>query len=140
MSSRPGLETVATAGERLGRASVERRTALRERLEPLYLSIGLTSHDGGLATLAGAEPLRLPGATPELVESALGTTGLDDYLLDLDADPLQRVAEWLSRTAKFRVVGGDYDPDTDDGHHMTRGSPRDRYLHTSRNLTAAFVS
>ncbi|WP_414945205.1 erythromycin esterase family protein [Amycolatopsis sp. cmx-11-32] len=98
---------------------------LRERLGPAYLSIGLTFHDGELATYARTDPLHVPGSAPELIESVLGGTGLDGYLLDLDADRPQSVAEWLSRTAKFRVIGGDYDPDADSVHHMTGGSPRD---------------
>ncbi len=98
---------------------------LREWLGPAYLSIGLTFHDGELATYTGTDAFRVPGAAPELIESVLGGTGLDGYLLDLAVDGPRTVAEWLSRTAKFRVIGGAYDPDADGAHHMTGGSLRE---------------
>lgn len=95
---------------------------LRERFGSAYVSIGLTFHDGELAS-GRAAPYRIKGASAELVESVLGGVGMDRYVLDLrGSNPPATVAEWLAAPALTRVIGPSYDPDQDAAHHMAGGS------------------
>ncbi|WP_250290231.1 erythromycin esterase family protein [Streptomyces atroolivaceus] len=94
---------------------------LQDHLGSRYLSIGLTFGDGELATYSDAPPHRVPRPAPPLVESVLDAMG-GDYLLDLRADPPCPVADWLTGTARTRVIGPRHDPDNDTAHHMTGGS------------------
>lgn len=94
---------------------------LRDRFGTAYTSIGLTFHDGDLAN-GGKPPHRVRAADPELVESILGATGIDTYLLDLHADRPSQVATWLTRPALTRVIGPTYDAAIDGAHNMSGGS------------------
>ncbi|MFC5747990.1 erythromycin esterase family protein [Actinomadura rugatobispora] len=115
---------------------------LRERLGTGYASLGLTFHDGELATYADTTTYKVPGAAPELAESVLNVEALDAYLLDLTRARPRPVDEWLSRTAKFRAIGPVYDPSNDGAHHMTGGSPAewfDAIVHIPRVTPARVV-
>ncbi|GAA2264741.1 erythromycin esterase family protein [Actinomadura luteofluorescens] len=96
---------------------------LREDLGPGYTSIGLTFHQGELATYSGSKTYHVPSAAPELFESTLGADDLGDYFFDLRAEQPPAVVEWLGQRARFRAIGPVYDPDNDAAHHMTGGSP-----------------
>ncbi|NNH71389.1 erythromycin esterase family protein [Nocardia uniformis] len=98
---------------------------LRDRLGPGYRSVGLTFHEGDLATFEGRNRVHVPEASPRLFEAMLGSVGHNYYLLDLSADQPAAVTDWLSRTAEFRMIGRNYD--TDDGHYMTGGSARELF-------------
>ncbi|MFH9297192.1 erythromycin esterase family protein [Streptomyces sp. NPDC017520] len=86
---------------------------LREHLGTRYLSIGIIFGAGELATYTGAPAHRVPGPVPPL----------GDYLLDLRTDAPRKVADWLTRTSRSRLIGPRHDPRRDTGHHMTGGSP-----------------
>ncbi|KND34268.1 erythromycin esterase [Streptomyces europaeiscabiei] len=96
---------------------------LREHLGTRYLSIGITFGAGELATYSGAPAHRVPGPVPPLVESMLDDEAVGDYLLDLRTDAPRLVADWLTRTARSRLIGPRHDPRRDTDHHMTGGSP-----------------
>ncbi|MFI0446898.1 erythromycin esterase family protein [Actinomadura sp. 6N118] len=113
---------------------------LRKSLGPGYASIGLTFHQGGLATYSEPKTFQVPGAAPELFESTLGADDLGDYLLDLHAEQPPEVAEWLGHTARFRAIGPAYDPDNDAAHHMTGGSPAEWFQVSARRSVGLVVS
>ncbi|MGK5551044.1 erythromycin esterase family protein [Actinomadura kijaniata] len=94
---------------------------LRERLGDGYLSLGITFHEGELATYGEPGTRRVPETGPDLAEATLDAAG-DGYLLDLRAGPPPPAGRWLDREARFRVVGR---PTDDGSHYMTGGSPRE---------------
>jgi erythromycin esterase len=88
---------------------------LRDHYGSRYVSIGLTFNHG-------AVPYPVPPPPAAFADAALGTAGLDTYLLDLHASQPPPVRAWLTSPAKVRLIGPRFDPDDNAAFHMTGGS------------------
>jgi erythromycin esterase len=91
--------------------------ALRRRLGPAYVSVGVTCLEG---TATG--PDRLPPPAGSTAESVLAESGLDRFVLDLHAQQPDAVRRWLNAPNAIRVIGPRYDPDDDTSYRMAGGS------------------
>ncbi|WP_327150342.1 erythromycin esterase family protein [Nocardia sp. NBC_01329] len=105
--------TIPMSGQRIAHRNAG--SYLRQRFGAGYISMGLMFDHG-----VGAQ--NYPTPPTDFIDSTLGDTALDAYLLNLAMISSARAQPWLTEPAKSRLVGPGYDPADDADQYLAGGS------------------